>query len=90
VTFDVEVYWPVAGQAGTPPLVSRVRATVADMAGAGRGIRFLGATLSPADEVCFLRFEASREDLEEVLRSAGLTGARISEVVVVAGPVPVE
>lgn len=81
--FDVELYWPGVTPSTAAELVELVRSVAGDVAGGGPAARFLGATLSPRDEVCFLRFESSRAAVERVVREMGLKDARITEVMVV-------
>jgi len=80
-TFDLELYWPGVTPAAVEELAGRVRAAAATMAAAGRPVRFLGATLSLQDEVCFLRLEATRRDVDAVAAAAEIVEPRVCEVV---------
>lgn len=80
-TFDLELYWPGVTPAAVEELAGRVRAAAATMAAAGRPVRFLGATLSLRDEVCFLRLEATRRDVDAVAAAAEIVEPRVCEVV---------
>ena len=81
--FDLELYCPGVTPAGVEELAARVGAAAASMAAAGRPVRFLGATLSLRDEVCFLRVQAARTDVTAVVAAAELVEPRVSEIVIV-------
>ncbi|MBA2717990.1 MAG: hypothetical protein H0U52_01930 [Chloroflexi bacterium] len=85
-TFDLELYWPGVSPVAVEELAERVQSVAATMAAAGRPVRFLGATLSLQDEVCFLRLEASRADVDALAWTAKLLDPRVSEVVAWSGP----
>jgi hypothetical protein len=60
-------------------LVNRIRARAADSV---FGVRYIGCTLAPRDEVCFLRVDAaSQRDVELLVDRLALRGARVSETV---------
>lgn len=81
--FHLELYWPGVTPAAVEELASKVRAAAASMAAAGRPVRFVGATLSPQDEVCFLRMQATRSDVDAIVAAAELVEPRVSEIVIV-------
>ncbi len=80
-TFDLELYWPGVTPTAAEELAGRVQSAAATMAAAGRPVTFLGATLSLQDEVCFLRLEATRGDVDALARAAELVEPRVCEVV---------
>jgi hypothetical protein len=82
-TFDLELYWPGVTPAAVEELARRVQSVAALMAAAGRPVRFLGATLSLDDEVCFLRMQATRSDVDAIVGAAELVEPRVSEIVIV-------
>ncbi len=84
-TFDLELYWPGVTPVVAEELAERVQSAAATMAAAGRPVRFLGATLSLHDEVCFFRLEASRADVDALAWTAELLDPRVSEVVAWSG-----
>jgi hypothetical protein len=81
-SFAIEIYWPGMTDASVRALIARVKRTVADTAGEGDGVRYLGCTVSPADEVCFLRLDGDgRPVIAKIALRIGFGDARITEMV---------
>ena len=84
-TFDLELYWPGVTPDAVVELAGRVQSAAATLAAADHPVRFLGATLSLRDEVCFLRLQATRGDVDALARAAQLVEPRVSEIVAWSG-----
>ncbi len=82
-SFVIEVYWPGMTRSLADDLVDRIR----DGAGEpGSRVRYIGCTVAPRDEVCFIRVDAtSQGDLEALVDRLALSGTRISETVDISG-----
>jgi hypothetical protein len=81
-SFAIEVYWPGLTDASVRALIARVKRAVADMAVEGDVVRYLGCTVSPSDEVCFLRLEGDGKPvIAGIALRIGLGDARITEMI---------
>jgi hypothetical protein len=79
----VELFVPRTDALG----VRRARLAAEDLARAGTAVRYLRSIFVPADEICFLLFEAAcAQDIRDAARSADLPFERISEAVTSAEP----
>ena len=87
-TFLVEAYEPRGrGAEALSVLETRARAAAADLSRSGSRTRYVRTMFLPEDEICLHVFEApSREAVLEAARTAGLTDARITEVVELGSP----
>ena len=81
--FLVELYWPGMTPTLVDGLVARVRqATDNDR----EPVRYVGCTMTPRDETCFLRLAATEEAaVHGLIERLGLEGTRVSELVDVPG-----
>ena len=59
--FVVEIYWPGVTEGLARELASRVRQVAEAARREGTVVRYLGCTLSPTDEVCFVTDRGSVE-----------------------------
>ena len=81
-SFAIEVYEPGLTEPFVQELTDRVKRTVAELAAQGADIRYVRCTLSPGDEILFVRLEAaSVAAIDEVVRHLGLADTRVSEMV---------
>jgi len=82
--FVIELYWPDM----TPALVDKLVARAAQAArGANGTVSYVGCTLAPRDETCFLRVAADDEGaVRALVERLGVEGARVSELVEVPSP----
>jgi len=80
--FLVELYVSREAAASVGCLAGRARAEAERLSRTGTPVRVLRSIFVPADETCFLLFEAgSIEDVRAAASSAGLPFERISEAV---------
>jgi Nickel responsive protein SCO4226-like len=87
--FLVELYVSRTNQRGLDSVVTRGRDAAEELSRSGTAVRYLRSIFIPADELCFLLFEAASADhVREAARSAGLPFERISEAVTSAEPMP--
>ena len=87
VRYIVERYWPGVTLERLRSSELEAYRAVADLRASGRRIRYLGSTLIPAEECVLSVYEAeSHESIAEANRRAGLTFARIVEVVELRAP----
>jgi hypothetical protein len=63
VQYALELYLPGLLRDEMPELVARARAAADEMQRLGTPVRFLHLIALPGDEICFLLFEASFEEL---------------------------
>jgi hypothetical protein len=76
VIFLVEAYEPDAHSS----VGERARAAARELVREGADLRFLRATLVPADETCFLLFEAPAAELvAEATQRAAIRAVRVTE-----------
>jgi hypothetical protein len=77
-SYLVETYVPKALAVDAAEAGRRARAAAAELSREGTSVRYVRATLLPADETCFHVFAAdSPEPVAEACRRAGLESARI-------------
>ena len=82
-SFVIEVYWPGMTRRLVDDLVDRIRDAVGEPT---CGVRYIGCTAAPRDEVCFVRVDAvSQREVEALVDHLGLRGARVSETVDIGG-----
>ena len=80
VIFLVEYYEPDSHPSATARIAERARAAVGELVRQGADLRFLRATLVPAEETCFLLYEApSAELVAQATQRAAIRGARLTE-----------
>jgi hypothetical protein len=80
--FLVELYVSGADGASVGRDSERARFEAEEMSRAGTPVRYLRSIFVPADETCFLLYEAGRmEDVEEAARRAAVPFERIVETV---------
>jgi hypothetical protein len=79
IEFLAECFWPGVGEADLSALDERVAAAAAELADAGRRVRYLGSMLVRADEVVLCLFEGSEETVHEVATRARIPFERILE-----------
>jgi hypothetical protein len=85
-TYLVENYHPGLGAEELRQIVSRIRDAVAEMARAGKAIRWLRSTIVPADESFLCVIEAASEELaREAYARAGVSFDRISPALLEEG-----
>lgn len=83
MSFVIEMYWPGM----TAPLVDDLVARIRDAADADSGVSVLGCTMSPDDEVCFVRVDAPDGALvRSLVARLGLVGARVATTVDIPAP----
>jgi hypothetical protein len=81
-SFAIEVYRPGVTESEVRDLVRSVKRILGVMALEGTTIRYVGCTVSLADEVCFVRLESDgQEAIADVVLRLGLRDARITEMV---------
>lgn len=77
--YCLELYLADGSKAALNDAAGRARAAAESFQARGRSVRYLRSTYLPEDETCLHFFAAaSREDVAEVARRAGLTGDRIT------------
>jgi hypothetical protein len=77
-SYLVETYVPKALAVDAAEAGRRARAAADELSREGTSVRYVRATLLPADETCFHLFAAdSPEPVAEACRRAGLESARI-------------
>lgn len=82
-SFVIEVYWPGMTRALVDDLVDRTRDHARKSAS---GVRYVGCTIAPRDEICFIRVDAvSQRDVVALADRLALSGARVSETVDISG-----
>lgn len=83
-SFVIEVYWPDMTPALVDALVARaVRVAREEHSAVG----YVGCTVAPRDETCFIRVVANDEGaVGALVERLGLEGARVSELVDVPSP----
>ena len=80
-TFLVERYQPLTAD-GLTGIVQRVTEAARQVDAQGTPVAYVSATLVPADETCFLIFDAPSPDtVRRVTALAGFTVDRISEAI---------
>ncbi len=80
VSFAIKLYWPGMEEGSVRELVDKLKRDLASMDPTAIG--FLGCTVSPRDEICFLRIEADAEwRVAELVKRLELGRPRISEMV---------
>ena len=78
-SFVIEVYWPGMTRSMVDDLVDRIRVEAGEPTS---GVRYIGCTLAPRDEVCFIRVDAaSQREVDALVDRLGLRGARVAETV---------
>lgn len=81
-TFLVECFWPGVTEPAHAEAAVRAEAAARELRSGGHGVRFLGSTLVPHDEVAFYRFAAdSSGDVERASTLAELPFDRVLEYV---------
>jgi len=77
-SYLVEIYLPRSRPQHAHATAGRARAAAEELSNEGLPVRYVRALFLPADETCFLLFEAaSAVAVEAVSRRARLGGARI-------------
>ena len=77
--YCLELYLAEGSRAALEEAARRARAAAESFGARGRSVRYLRSTYLPEDETCLHFFAAaSREDVAEAARHAGLTGDRIT------------
>jgi hypothetical protein len=77
--YCLELYVAGGSRAALEEAVGRARAAAESFGARGNSVRYLRSTYLPEDETCLHFFAAaSREDVAEAARQAGLTGNRIT------------
>jgi hypothetical protein len=80
VIFLVEYYEPDSQPSAAERIAERARAAVGELVREGANLQFLRATHVPAEETCFLLYEApSAELVAQATQRAAIRGARLSE-----------
>jgi hypothetical protein len=80
--YCLELYLAGGSQAALDEAARRARAAAKSFGARGCPVRYLRSTYLPEDETCLHFFAAaSREDVAEAARQAGLTGDRITRSV---------
>jgi hypothetical protein len=77
--YAIEIYWP-----GMTPALVQDLAQRASRAAAvpSAGVVYLGGTMAPHDETCFLRVTSEDETMvRRFVESLGIAGARVTELV---------
>jgi hypothetical protein len=74
-----ECFWPGVQDGDLQLLDNRVHTAVADLAGSGEQIRYLGSMLMRADEVVLCLFEGAEPTVREVAERARVPFERILE-----------
>jgi hypothetical protein len=75
----VECYWPGVSTDQLADVAARTDRAAAAVRKRGRGFRFLGSILVPADETVFCLFNGSEADVRTVVEDAGVPFERILE-----------
>ena len=79
--FLAEFYEPDSRPSAADLIAARARAAAEDLVRAGAEMRFIRATLVPAEETCFLLYEApSAEFVQHAVQRASIRDARVTEV----------
>jgi hypothetical protein len=77
--YCLELYLADGSKASLSEAAGRARAAAESFEARGRSVRYLRSTYLPEDETCLHFFAAaSREDVAEAARRAGLTSDRIT------------
>jgi hypothetical protein len=77
--YCLELYLAGGSRAALEEAAGRARAAAESFGARGRSVRYLRSTYLPEDETCLHFFAAaSRKDVAEAARQAGLTGDRIT------------
>jgi hypothetical protein len=77
--YCLELYLTGGSRAALEEAAGRARDAAESFEAGGRSVRYLHSTYLPEDETCLHFFAAaSREDVADALRQAGLTGERIT------------
>jgi hypothetical protein len=77
--YCLELYLTGGSRAALEEAAGRARDAAESFGASGRSVRYLHSTYLPEDETCLHFFAAaSREDVVEAARQAGLTGERIT------------
>ena len=80
VIFLVEYYEPDSHLSAPVRIAKRARAAVDELVREGADLQFLRATLVPAEQTCFLLFEASSAEIvAQATQRAAIRGARLTE-----------
>ncbi len=79
--FAIEIYRPGITEASVRVLAAEVKRAVRALREAGVFVRYVGSTLSPVDEVCFVRLEGDAGVIAQLVRGLGMNDARITEIV---------
>lgn len=80
--FSLEIYAPRGDAGGVAATCERARRAAEALAAKGTDVRFVRSVFLPADETCFLLFEAETpEAVEEVGRRALVSFDRVAEAV---------
>jgi hypothetical protein len=80
VIFLVEYYEPDSHPSAAALIAERAREAVGELVREGADLQFLRATLLPAEETCFLLYDApSKELVAQAIQRAAIPGARLTE-----------
>jgi hypothetical protein len=80
VIFLAEYYEPDSHPATAARIAERARAAVRELVREGAELQFLRATLVPAEETCFLLYDApSAELVSQATKRAAIANARVTE-----------
>jgi len=80
VIFLVEYYEPDSHPSAAARIAERARAAVGELVREGADLQFLRTTHVPAEETCFLLYEAPSPDLvAQATQRAAIRDARITE-----------
>jgi hypothetical protein len=77
-TFVLEVYRPGLTRRASQAIVRTVVRAIAP----GSPVRFLGSSLAPADEICYVQLESpERAAVDDLAARLGFSDARVAEVI---------
>lgn len=78
--FLVEYYEPDSHPSAPARIAERARAAVGELVNEGADLQFLRATLVPAEETCFLLYDApSQELVAQAIQRAAIRAASLTE-----------
>jgi hypothetical protein len=87
VEYAVELFLGRPSAAALDDLAERARLAAAELARSGTAVRYVRSILVPADETCFVLYEAESADaVARATRLAELTFERIVEALTVEAP----
>jgi hypothetical protein len=87
--FVVELYLSREDGGGADAVATSIRSGVSTRGYGASEVRFLNAIFIPDDETCLIFLEArSMEDVDDVLRAAGIPAGRIAEALTAGGSSP--